>query len=278
MRIRVMCLIVLVYVCVYEDLFGALPFEKILLSVLYYLIVEFKHLQSGFLRPVSCSDGAIHVFYLRLALECWITVCYASLLCIIQHVAAYWGSTPIDRQHVQCSYLCMCSRPLTVHFVGAGYVFCVTLVTELQLLRIVIQALQWQIEQVQFFCNRKDQNDQNQSCNRRHCNSVTCARISLSPIPASFPSLFPLSLPPSLPLSLPPSLTFPYPQMRVLHNDFSRYNVNDDDIDDLGMLVSICTLYMCMYIHVLYTTLLKHSSTLKATSSSWLKLLWSYKT
>ena len=59
-----MCLVVLVYVCVYVakiDLFGALTFEKILLSVLYYLIVEFKHLQSGFLRPVSCSDGAVHM-------------------------------------------------------------------------------------------------------------------------------------------------------------------------------------------------------------------------
>ena len=62
MRIKVMCLVVLVYVCVYVDLFSALPFEKILLSVLYYLIVEFKHLQSGFLCPMSCSDGAIHVF------------------------------------------------------------------------------------------------------------------------------------------------------------------------------------------------------------------------
>ena len=66
---------------------------------------------------------------------------------------------------------------------------------------------------------------------------------SLPPfLPSSPISLFTSLLPPSLPSSLPLSLTFPYPpQMRVLHNDFSRYNVNDDDIDDLGMLVIIRT-------------------------------------
>ena len=46
------CVSSCVYVCVYNiygqkiraDLLSALPFEKILLCVLYYLIVEFKHL------------------------------------------------------------------------------------------------------------------------------------------------------------------------------------------------------------------------------------------
>ena len=40
------------------DLFSALLFEKLLPCVLYYLILEFKHLQSGFLRPASCTSGA----------------------------------------------------------------------------------------------------------------------------------------------------------------------------------------------------------------------------
>ena len=74
MRSRVMRLVGwFVYVCVYVcmtcvcicgqkiDLFSVLPFEKFLLSVLYYLILEFKRLQSGFLRPASCTDGAIRV-------------------------------------------------------------------------------------------------------------------------------------------------------------------------------------------------------------------------
>ena len=58
-----------VYVCVYIcgqkiDLFSVLLFKKFLLSVLYYLILEFKRLQSGFLRPASCTDGAIRGCFL----------------------------------------------------------------------------------------------------------------------------------------------------------------------------------------------------------------------
>ena len=41
-----------------NDLFSALPLVKTLLSVLY-LLVKFKCLQSGFLHPASCTDGAI---------------------------------------------------------------------------------------------------------------------------------------------------------------------------------------------------------------------------
>ena len=48
------------YVIKKSTFFSALPFEKIQLTVLYYLLVEFKHLQSGFLRLMSCTDGAIH--------------------------------------------------------------------------------------------------------------------------------------------------------------------------------------------------------------------------
>ena len=41
--------------------FSVLLFVKFLLSVLYYLILEFKRLQSGFLCPASCTDEAIRV-------------------------------------------------------------------------------------------------------------------------------------------------------------------------------------------------------------------------
>ena len=60
---QVMHLVALVCVYVYMwpkiNLFSALPFEKHLLCVLYFLIMEFKRLQSGFLHPVSCTDEAI---------------------------------------------------------------------------------------------------------------------------------------------------------------------------------------------------------------------------
>ena len=49
------------------NLFGALPFKKILLSVLYYLLVEFKCLQSGFLRPASCIDEGIYACSIKQA-------------------------------------------------------------------------------------------------------------------------------------------------------------------------------------------------------------------
>ena len=60
------CLRQFVYVCMYvcmyvtQKLTGLMFYtKKILLSVSYYLIVEFECLQSGFLCPVSCTDGAI---------------------------------------------------------------------------------------------------------------------------------------------------------------------------------------------------------------------------
>ena len=56
--------LVVLLLCMYNvyiiDLFDALPFETILLSVLYYLLMEFKCLRSGSQCPVSCTDGAIH--------------------------------------------------------------------------------------------------------------------------------------------------------------------------------------------------------------------------
>ena len=62
------CMYVCMYImCVYYyvakkiNLFSVLLFGKFLLSVLYYLILEFKSLQIGFLRPVSCTDEAIRV-------------------------------------------------------------------------------------------------------------------------------------------------------------------------------------------------------------------------
>ena len=65
--VQVMCLqfvyvcvlVVHVYVAKKIDLFCALPFRRLLLCVLYYLIVEFEHFQSGFLHPVSCTERAI---------------------------------------------------------------------------------------------------------------------------------------------------------------------------------------------------------------------------
>ena len=51
-------------ICMYtwqkSNLFVALPFGKILLSVSYFLLMEFKCLQSGFPHPASCTDEAIH--------------------------------------------------------------------------------------------------------------------------------------------------------------------------------------------------------------------------
>ena len=76
-----------------KKLFSALPFEKILLCA---LIVKFKHLQSGFLHPASCTDRAILcMFYLKLTMGYCITVCHTFFLCIMQHVAA--------QRHVECT-------------------------------------------------------------------------------------------------------------------------------------------------------------------------------
>ena len=60
MHSRVMRLVVLVCVWVCDQKIDLFTFEKILLSVLYYLLMKFKHLRSGFLHPASCTYGAIH--------------------------------------------------------------------------------------------------------------------------------------------------------------------------------------------------------------------------
>ena len=69
------------------DLFSALLFKKILVSVLHYLFVEFKCLQSGFLCPASCTNGAIYacskvspgILYYNMP---------HPIICIMQHAAA----------------------------------------------------------------------------------------------------------------------------------------------------------------------------------------------
>ena len=56
------CMYVYMYMCVYmRPKNSVLSFKKFLLSVLYYLILEFKRLQSGCLCPASCIDEAIRV-------------------------------------------------------------------------------------------------------------------------------------------------------------------------------------------------------------------------
>ena len=47
------------------DLFSALQFEKILLKVLYNLLMEFKNASKVVLHPVSCTDGAIHAYSIK---------------------------------------------------------------------------------------------------------------------------------------------------------------------------------------------------------------------
>ena len=42
-------------------LFSGLPFKN-LLSEIYCLLFEFKHLQCDFLCPASCTDRASHAF------------------------------------------------------------------------------------------------------------------------------------------------------------------------------------------------------------------------
>ena len=130
-----------VYVCVYVakkiDLFSVLPFEKFLLSILYYLILEFTRLQIGFYvqRVVQTEQfvcvlfktgsGILHYGMPSLTLcNCNITSSSARSASR-QHV---YSSAVIDRQRVQCSYHCTYSSPLTVHSVCTGYVFCGTLV------------------------------------------------------------------------------------------------------------------------------------------------------
>ena len=86
------------------------------------------------------------MFYLRPALEYCITAChtlinfmqfYATLCVALRRSARLCEidsacSAVIDRQRVQCSlYHCTCSSPLTVHSVCTGYVFCGTLVCQL---------------------------------------------------------------------------------------------------------------------------------------------------
>ena len=50
-------------------LFGAL-WLKNLLNVFYCYLAEFKLLQCGFLRPVSCTDRAIHAFSRKAKVLC----------------------------------------------------------------------------------------------------------------------------------------------------------------------------------------------------------------
>ena len=62
-----MHLVASVCVCIHVHVYVAkkstclMPYclKKILLCVLYYLIMKFERLQSGYLRQVSCTDGAI---------------------------------------------------------------------------------------------------------------------------------------------------------------------------------------------------------------------------
>ena len=75
------------YTCMWpkNDLFSALPFEKILLSMLYNLLVEFKCLLNCILHLASFADGAIHTCSIKVgrSLEYCIMVCHTSLTCII---------------------------------------------------------------------------------------------------------------------------------------------------------------------------------------------------
>ena len=54
--------LVYLYINKSNRLFSALLLENLLLSVIHCLLFEFKHLQCGLLRPVSCTDRVIHTF------------------------------------------------------------------------------------------------------------------------------------------------------------------------------------------------------------------------
>ena len=43
-------------------LFSVLPFENLLLNVIYCFLFKFKRLQCGLLRLASCTDRGIHAF------------------------------------------------------------------------------------------------------------------------------------------------------------------------------------------------------------------------
>ena len=101
MRSRVMHLVVSVCVCVYmwPRNWPGYCLTKILLSV-YYLIMEFKLLKSGFYAQrvvqtkqfILCSIKACHII-LHYGVPCLIVIHYAT--CVE-------GLPPWDRQHVQC--------------------------------------------------------------------------------------------------------------------------------------------------------------------------------
>ena len=72
------------------NLFSALPFKKILMSVLYYLIMEF-------LCPASCTDPAIHACSIKVGSG----ILYYGMprtphTCIKQHAAALQGFASVQ--------------------------------------------------------------------------------------------------------------------------------------------------------------------------------------
>ena len=103
------CMYVCMYVWHYDgqkiDLFSALPFEKLLLCVLYYLILEFKCLQSGFLHPAELYRRSNScVFYLRPALEYCIMVYMPHLYAICNILCvAQWRSARLCEIDSTCS-------------------------------------------------------------------------------------------------------------------------------------------------------------------------------
>ena len=137
------CMYVCMYMCVMcicgqkIDLFSVLLFEKFLLCVLYYLILEFKHLQSGFYVQLVVQteqfvcvlfktvSGILHYGMPRL------TLCNCNIMSSLARSAfrqRVYSSAVVDGQRMQCSYHCTYSSPLAVHSVRTGYVFCGTLV------------------------------------------------------------------------------------------------------------------------------------------------------
>ena len=54
--------ILFIFMSTKNRLFSGLPFKNLLLSVIYCLLFEFKHLQCDLLCPASCTDRAIHAF------------------------------------------------------------------------------------------------------------------------------------------------------------------------------------------------------------------------
>ena len=109
------------------DLFGDLPFQR-LLSWLYYLLVEFKHLQMWFLRPVSCTDGAIRACSIKM--DPGIITVYQTTLHTLYNMQQLSEGLPLLRLLCNCTLMLdsMSSSPLTVHSLCTRQVFCETLV------------------------------------------------------------------------------------------------------------------------------------------------------